>query len=131
MLDTNNPDIDVDALMARVQQEVLRRQFGDLPTTTSSGLDAIDTAAVDALIDAAAVRAGTRNRWPGALSFFPFSLRPVQRFFLRALAWLFRDQHAFNAALLQALRESLVVNARLKASLREMDARIRRLEDRG
>lgn len=129
MLDTNNPDVDVDALMARVQNEVLRRQFGDLPPT-ASGLDAIDTAAVNALIDAAALRGGARNRWPAALSFFPFNLKPVQRFFLRVIAWLFRDQHAFNAALLQALRESLAINARLHASLRELEARIRRLEGR-
>jgi hypothetical protein len=46
------------------------------------------------------------------------------------LAWLFRDQHAYNAAIVQALREMLTVNARLHASLRELDARIQRLEHR-
>jgi transposase len=129
MLDRGNPDIDVDALMARVQHEVLRRQFGDAPAAGSL-LDGIDTAAVDSLIDAAALRAAPRHRWPARLNVFPFNLKAVQRFCLRALAWLFRDQQAFNAALLQALRESLTINVRLHASMREMEARIRRLEGR-
>jgi hypothetical protein len=65
------------------------------------------------------------------LNFFPFNLQPFQRFVLRVIAWLFRDQHAFNAALIQALRESVSVNARIHASLREVEARVRRLEQRG
>ena len=130
MLEANNPDIDVDALMARVHHEVLRRQFGD-PAEASSGVNAMDTSVLDSLIAAAALRAAARNRWPARLGFFPFNLRPVQRFVLRVIAWLFRDQHAFNAALIQALRESVAVNARIHASMRELEARVRRLEQRG
>ena len=130
MLESNNPDIDVDALMARVQHEVLRRQFGD-QATAAPGLTSVDTSALDSLIGAAATRAAARNRWPARLGFFPFNLRPVQRFALRAIAWLFRDQHAFNAALIQALRESVAVDSRIDASMRELEARMRRLEQRG
>jgi O-antigen chain-terminating methyltransferase len=129
MLEENNPDIDVDALMARVQHEVLRRQFGE-PAPATNGLGTIDTGAVEGLISSASLRASPRNRWPARLNFFPFNMAWVQRFSLRALAWLFRDQHAYNAAVVQALRELLTVNARLHASLREMDARIQRLEHR-
>jgi hypothetical protein len=130
MLESNDPDVDVDALMARVQHEVLRRQFGDQPSA-APGLTTVDTSALDSLIAAAATRAAARNRWPARLGFFPFNLRPVQRFALRAIAWLFRDQHAFNAALIQALRESVAVDARIDASMRELEARLRRLEQRG
>ncbi|HWT07345.1 MAG TPA: hypothetical protein VN224_16385 [Xanthomonadales bacterium] len=130
MLESNDPDVDVDALMARVQHEVLRRQFGD-QATASPGLTTIDTSVLDSLIAAAATRASARNRWPARLGFFPFNLRPVQRFVLRAIAWLFRDQHAFNAALIQALRESVSVDARIDASMRELEARLRQLEQRG
>jgi hypothetical protein len=130
VLEANNPDIDVDALMARVQHEVLRRQFGD-HAGASGGLGTMDTSMLDSLIAAAALRASARNRWPARLNFFPFSLRPVQRFVLRAIAWLFRDQHAFNAALIEALRESVTVNARIHSSMRELEARLRRLEQRG
>jgi hypothetical protein len=129
MLEENNPDIDVDALMARVQHEVLRRQFGE-PAVPANALGTIDIGAVEGLISAASQRASPRNRWPARLNFFPFSMKPLQRFSLRVLAWLFRDQHAYNAAIVQALREMLTVNARLHASLRELDARIQRLEHR-
>ena len=130
MLESNNPDVDVDALMARVQHEVLRRQFGDQPAP-SAALNAMDTSMLDSLIAAAALRASARNRWPSRLAFFPFNLVLMQRFVLRAIAWLFRDQHAFNAALIQALRESVSVDARIDASMRELEARLRRLEQRG
>ncbi|MDQ6943642.1 MAG: hypothetical protein M3169_14180, partial [Candidatus Eremiobacteraeota bacterium] len=119
-----------DALMARVQHEVLRRQLGD-QAAASAGFSTIDTSALDSLIAGAATRAAARNRWPARLGFFPFNLRPVQRFVLRVIAWLFRDQHAFNAALIQALRESVAVDARIDASMRELEARLRQLEQRG
>jgi hypothetical protein len=130
MLEANNPDIDVDTLMARVQHEVLRRQFGDAAPGTG-GIETLDTSLLDSLIAAAALRASARNRWPARLSFFPFNLPLIQRFGLRAIAWLFRDQHAFNAALIQALRESVTVDARIHASMRELDARVRQLEQHG
>ena len=129
MLDGNNPDVDVDALMARVQHEVLRRQFGD-PGDARHALDGIDVGAIEGLIAAAAQRAAPRSRWPARLNVFPFTLKPVQRFCLRVLAWLFRDQQAYNAALVQALREVVTVNVRLHASQRELDARVRQLESR-
>ncbi|MEA2784717.1 MAG: hypothetical protein QOF71_821 [Candidatus Eremiobacteraeota bacterium] len=129
MLEANNPDLDVDALMARVQHEVLRRQFGD-GSSSGAGLETIDTSTLQSLIAAAALRSSARNRWPARLEFFPFNVRAVQRLVLRAIAWLFRDQHAFNAALIDALSESVTVSARIHASMREIDGRLRRLEER-
>ncbi len=123
MLERNNPEIDVDVLMDRVQQEVLRRQFGD--PAASPG-----TAAFEASIAAAAERGGVRTRWPARLRFFPFNLPSVQRFGLRVLVWLFRDQQAFNGAVVQALRESVALNARLQGSLRDLEERIAQLEGR-
>jgi hypothetical protein len=127
MLDSNNPDIDVDALMVRVQHEVLRRQYG-APAAAAGGIEAMDVSGLECLIAAAAAHGGPRTRWPGKLWFFPGF---VQRFGLRAVGWLLRDQLAFNAALVQALRESVALNARLQASIRELDARVRQLEGRG
>jgi O-antigen chain-terminating methyltransferase len=129
MLKPNNPDIDVDALMARVHHEVLRRQFGD-GAAPGAAPDAVDISAVEDLIAAAAGRGGPRERWPARLRFFPFNLGIVQRFVLRLISWLFRDQHTFNAALVDALRESVALNVRLHRSIEELDRRLRRLEGR-
>jgi hypothetical protein len=130
MLKPNNPDIDVDALMARVHHEVLLRQFGDGPRP-QSGLDGLDTSAVDGLIAAAAQRGGPRDRWPARIRFFPFNVPWFQRFALRVISWLFRDQHAYNAAVVEALRQSVALNVRLRSSVQELDARLRALEERG
>lgn len=126
MLEKNNPDIDVDALMARVQQEVLRRQFGE-PGAAAAAAAEFDVSAVESLIAAASAHGGPRTSWPSRLGFLP---KPVQFFGLRVIGWLFRDQLAFNASVLQALRESVALNARLHAELRELEARVGRLEER-
>jgi hypothetical protein len=107
----------------------LRRQFGD-PADGRNALDAIDTGPLEGLISAAAQRGAPRSRWPARLSMFPFNLRPVQRFCLRVMGWVFRDQQACNAAMVAAMREIASVNVRLHASQRELDARLRRLEHR-
>jgi hypothetical protein len=127
MLEANNPDIDVDALMARVQHEVLRRQLGE-PGPTVHAAASFDTSAVESLLAAASAHGGPRTSWPSKLRFVP---GPLQRFGLRAIGWLFRDQLAFNASALQALRESVALTARLHAAVRELEARVSRLEDRG
>jgi O-antigen chain-terminating methyltransferase len=129
MLEHNNPEIDVDALMARVQHEVLRRQFGE-PADAAGGVGTIDTAPFEGLIATAAQRGGPRSRWPARFNVFPFNLPPLQRLALRVIGWLFRDQQAYNTALIQALREAVAMNVRLHASMRELEARVRRLEHR-
>ncbi|MGD1068224.1 MAG: hypothetical protein ABR975_15550 [Vulcanimicrobiaceae bacterium] len=126
MLEPTNPDIDVDALMTRVQHEVLRRQYGT--PTESAGLGTLDVSNLTALIAAAAAHGGPRSAWPGRLWFVP---RPLQRLGLRAVGWLLRDQLACNAALVQALRETAAIATRLDASVHELETRVRALEDRG
>lgn len=125
MLEPSNPDIDVDALMSRVQHEVLRRQYGT--PSEDAGLGTLDVSTLTALIAAAAAHGGPRSAWPGRLWFVP---RPLQRIGLRAVGWLLRDQQACNAALVQALRESVAIATRLDTTLHELEARVRALEDR-
>jgi hypothetical protein len=126
MLEPSNPDIDVDVLMTRVQHEVLRRQYG-APTEGAGAFDALDVSALTGLIAAAAAHGGPRTTWPSRLGFVP---GPLKRLGLRAIGWLFRDQLACNAAVVQALRESLTLNARLDAAVHELDVRVRALEGR-
>lgn len=126
MLESNDPEIDVDRLMSRVQHDVLRSRLLDPPEQGHS-LETIDLSSVEALIAAAAARSGPRLRWPARLGFIP---APLRRFGLRVIGWLFRDQFAFNSALIQALRETVALNEQLAATLRDVDARVRRLEGR-
>ena len=126
MRETNNPDIDVEALMTRVQHEVLRRQYGT--PSESAALGTLDISNLTALIAAAAAHGGPRSVWPGRLWFVP---RPLQRLGLRTIGWLLRDQQACNAALVQALREAVTIATRLDTTVHELEARLRALENRG
>lgn len=124
MLESNDPKIDVDVVMNRVQRDVLRSRYVD-PPGVGHTIETIDMSSVEALIAMAAARSGPRVRWPARLGFVPAPLRGLG---LRVIGWLFRDQFAFNSALIQALRESVVLNERLQVTLRELDARVRSLK---
>jgi SAM-dependent methyltransferase len=69
--------------------------------------DAIERAGnAEHLLTIAAEWAVVRTRLPAKLERFPFNAIPaVERFFLRALAYLFKDQRQVNEALIGATRE--------------------------
>jgi len=133
MIEPNNPNIDVDELMSRVRAEVLRRQFGgsgDEPNGVLDGKTVIDTLAIEGHIQSAARLAEARAKWSGRLTFFLFTLRPVQRFCLKVLAFVFRDQRHVNFEIVAALREAVAINRRLYGRLLEVEEHLRRLERR-
>jgi SAM-dependent methyltransferase len=58
------------------------------------------------LLVVAEERSAARTRWPAKLDRFPFTLfRWLERFSLRVLAYVFKDQRQVNAALIGATRE--------------------------
>ncbi len=133
MIEPNNPNIDVDDLMSRVRAEVLRRQFGgsgDEPRVVLDGKTALDVVALEGHIQSAARLADVRAKWSGRLSFFPFTLRPVQRFCLKLLAFVFRDQRHVNFEIVAALREAVAINRHLYGRLLQVEEHLRRLERR-
>jgi hypothetical protein len=133
MIEPNNPHIDVDELMSRVRVEVLRRQFGGSghdPPGVLDGKTALDALALEGHIQSAARLAEVRAKWSGRLSFFPFTLQPVQRFCLKLLAFVFRDQRHVNFEIVAALREALAINRGLYGRLLEVEEHLRRLERR-
>jgi len=115
MIEPNNPDIDVEELMARVRAGVR------LATP-------LETAPAESHIDAAARFAQVRTSWPGRLAVFPLDRPPVRRFLLKLLALLFRDQRRVNAELVAALHEQSVLAERTRARLLALEERLQRLE---
>jgi hypothetical protein len=130
MIEPNNPDLDVEALMGRVYAEVVRRQFGGAPHANGEVAPGapIDTQALDGHTASAARLAEVRTKWTGKLTFFPFNLPAVRRVLLRVLAFVFRDQRNVNFELIYALRECSVLNARLRERIGALEERIARLE---
>lgn len=134
MLERNNPDLNVDELMKKVHGEVAKRHLRHSLDDGAATLPADALAAV-ASIEAALVvaeeKSQIRARWSGRLNRFPFSASPgLQRLGLRILAFLFKDQRHVNGALIQALRESLSMNARLAEQVDQLRRRVNALDDR-
>ncbi len=131
MIDRNNPGVDVDDLMARIQDEVARRSVGFAPAVADhwSG-EQRGFGAIEALVNTAQGKAEVRTQWSGRLSFFPFSNARVQRYFLKVLAFAFKDQRHVNLALIAAVRETIAINRELAARITVLEAAIRQLEAR-
>ena len=124
MIESNNPEIDVDELMGKIREEVTRRK-SQVPLSminspestaknpTSSAMMAI-ISHIEALIRNAESRAYIRTKWPDKLNRFPFNLtKGLQKFALKGLNFLFKDQREVNLNLLQSFKQSLVLNKQL------------------
>lgn len=133
MIEPNNPDIDVEALMGRVYAEVARRRFGDAESHSNGHVAAgapIDTQALEGHTASAARLAEVRTKWTGRLTSFPFNVAFVRRLLLRVLAFLFRDQRSVNSELICALRECAALNQRLCERIVLLEERVAHLESR-
>jgi hypothetical protein len=131
MIDRNNSGIDVDDLMARIQDEVARRSIGFAPSVADSwNGEQRGFGAIEALVNTAQAKSEVRTQWSGRLNFFPFSNARVQRFFLQVLAFAFKDQRHVNLALVAAVRESIAINRELATRITVLEAAIRQLEAR-
>jgi SAM-dependent methyltransferase len=109
MLDVKNPEIDVDALMQRIQEKIQQRRV-TVPEDDAgalSGGGAPASAAMEQLLararQAAAIGADlpAMNRTQGAARLVA---RPIAKAFLRIAQLITRDQRTFNFALLEAVR---------------------------
>ena len=129
MIEHNNPSIDVDDLMARIQQEVAKRGVGYEPVAAEEGSPASPLASIEGLLHTAQAKAEVRTKWSGQLRVFPFDRSPkLQKWALDALAFLFRDQRHVNTALIAALRETLAVNRGLLKRLAALENEVQRLQ---
>ena len=132
VIERNNPAIDVDDLMSRIQQEVAKREVGFAPlvfdgeTTDGHGFGSID-----ALINTAQAKSEVRTQWSARFQVFPFNrVAWLQRFFLKVLAYLFKDQRHVNFAVLQTLRELVMIERDLMRQMARLEADVKLLERR-
>lgn len=134
LLDDNNPAIDVTALMEKIQREIDGRTVPRAAwSAAATGLppDAVASfARIEAALDSAEEKSRIRTRWSGRLNRFPFNAFPgLQTFFLKILAFVFRDQRHVNFALLAALRETLTMNSRLSEQVDQLRTRVNVISD--
>lgn len=131
MIHGGNPFVNVDDLMAKINDQIatrggMARIDGDHARSTLSELTTL-AAGIEADLDAAEAAAqvrttlGRQRRLPGGAV--------VQAVLLRALAFIFRDQRAVNAALIGALRRSLQLNVVLAEDVERLRQSVAAADD--
>lgn len=130
MIERNNPEIDVDDLMLRVQVEAARSRCG-LDAAAQFGVPTpnVETTAFDTQLGIAEQRAAARRSWSGRLNVFPFNrLGWLRAIALRAFNFFFRDQRHVNFALIAAARELHQMNRELSERVSALEARLHELQ---
>ena len=130
----DNPNIDVNELMARVHERVRREERAEsAPVSERTYVYAseLDAGSIEALLYTARKMAQVRTVWPRKLMRFPFSAsRALRRMLLKLFAFLFNDQRHVNFALTEAVREHLQVTKELHGLIASLQGEVRNLEAR-
>ncbi|MCE2699334.1 MAG: methyltransferase domain-containing protein [Nostocales cyanobacterium LE14-WE4] len=132
MIKKNNSEINIDDLMEKIRQEILNRQGLSQPALTNSADTAdlmsnisLSMGYIESLLKNAESRAYIRTKWPDKLNRFPFNLiSKLQKFILKAINFLFKDQREVNFNLILSLKESLTINHQLIAEIKTLKTQI-------
>ncbi|RUR83323.1 methyltransferase domain-containing protein [Chlorogloeopsis fritschii PCC 9212] len=142
MIDKNNPEINTDELMEKVKEEVAKRQYRSRQVQQSSLNFDFETSKLnwnisqmEGLVKNAESRAIVRTKWPDNLNRFPYNFsRGIQKLALKILNFIFKDQREVNFNLINAFKESIVLNKQLIvqiATLRsQLDERLSNVDTR-
>ncbi|MBS3027302.1 MAG: class I SAM-dependent methyltransferase [Dolichospermum sp. DET50] len=132
MIEKNNSEINVDELMEKIRQEILNRQGHSQPVGTNNADTAnftsnisLSIGHIESLLKNAESRAYIRTKWPEKLNRFPFNfISKLQKFILKAINFLFKDQREVNFNLILSLKESLTINHQLIAEIKTLKTQI-------
>lgn len=116
---TNNPRIDIEALRARVAEEMARANEPQSSARVAKLALELHLQTIEQALLLAEERSIPRSSWPENLKLFPFSVSPrLREFALRILGLALRDQQEVNAALIRSQRETIAL---IQALLRHLE----------
>ncbi|HEY5257719.1 MAG TPA: hypothetical protein VIJ12_05005 [Candidatus Baltobacteraceae bacterium] len=127
MIEDVNPAIDVNDLMAKVNEQIEGRYAASLIQGSPAGGLSADVTTMVAGIEQAlhAAEAASHVRTSiGRSSRLLGGSTALQGFVLRVLAFILRDQRNVNAAVVEALRKSLQLNIRLSEEVDRLKSRL-------
>jgi len=117
MLETANPEIDVDDLMQRLRNRVAElRQEGHqelLPGNAVMLRNNVFINSLEAFANIADQKSQIRTQWPSHMGGSLFRNPRIRKLFLDTLGFVFKDQRHVNQALVAAFRESISLNRQL------------------
>jgi 2-polyprenyl-3-methyl-5-hydroxy-6-metoxy-1,4-benzoquinol methylase len=135
MIESNNPEINIDELMEKIREEVTKRKADFSPAnatinpSTNSPTN-INLSYIESLLSNAESRACQRTKLPDKFNSFPFNISDkIKEFLLKVFNLLFRDQREVNFNLIESLRQSVALNQKLIEEITtlktQMDERLR------
>ncbi len=118
MIESNNPEIDVDELMHKIREEVAQRNNKTQPSLFVNSNNTVkinfNFNYLEALLRNAEARADVRTKWPDKLNRFPFTLSgKIKKYCLKIVNFIFKDQREVNLNLINALKQSTLLNRQL------------------
>jgi len=117
MIETANPEIDVDALMLRLRNRVAELRTNGhqqpLPVNAIKLRNNVFINSLEAFANIADQKSQVRTQWPSHLGGPVFRVARVRKVFLDGLSFIFKDQRHVNQALVAAFRESISLNRQL------------------
>jgi O-antigen chain-terminating methyltransferase len=135
MLESGNPNVNVDELAQRVRDEVARVQHSRVTDVAGERIltlrGSVNLGAIESWVAIADQKTRARTKWPNHLHIFPFTRSGrMQGFVLKVLAFVFKDQRQANEAFIAAFRESIILNRQLIEQLQLLRDRVEELERR-
>lgn len=133
MIESNNPEINVDELMEQIKQEVAnRRSRFDQPGIAKFNSQELAIApAIDyirLLLKNTESRAHARKSLPGKFNSIFHGSDKLKNLVLKVFNLLFRDQRVINLNLLQALEEFAILSEKLSTYNQQLEAKTVALE---
>lgn len=133
LIETNNPEIDVDELMQKVREEVARRKPISLlqseKITLINPMDSGKISSIEGLLNNADYYSEVPVQFPDKFKRFPFTIiKPLQNFILKLYGFIFKKQRVVNSSITHALRESLVLNQQLIGQVNALQSQVNALQ---
>ncbi|MEA5597537.1 class I SAM-dependent methyltransferase [Rivularia sp. UHCC 0363] len=131
MIESNEPEINVDELMQKIREEVAKHKENHQINVIDKGLvkplPKHNVGIIEALLKNAEIRAFSRAKMPDKYYQIPFFSK-LEKLILKIFNLLFKDQRQVNFNLIQALQESVSLNRNLLQRCDELNTRINDLE---
>ncbi|MBD1833048.1 methyltransferase domain-containing protein [Cyanobacteria bacterium FACHB-472] len=135
MVEGNSSHINVDELIQKIRQEVAKHE--SLSPSLNSGFRVGAVIVenyinhIEALLHNAEFKSQVRTHWPEKFKRFPFNLTGwLQKFSLKVYNFFRREQRAVNYSLIEALRDSVVLNRNLSEQITALQTQLNGISDR-
>jgi hypothetical protein len=120
---SRNPKIDVEALEAKIVEELAAEPAMHADGRLARLAAAVHVRTIENSLERAEERSMARSTWPAEIRAFPFGNVRLQRFVLRLMALAFRDQQEVNSQLIGAQRETLTLMHTLIDRIADLETR--------